>query len=66
MKRRDRKVQAAGAVRRRDRGHEHERGGGDDEREAWPTEEFELVHSEVETTLPEDDLFAGVRELVTV
>ena len=29
--------------------------------EAWPTEDFELVHSTVETTLPEDDLFAGLR-----
>ncbi|SDS50887.1 mycothiol S-conjugate amidase [Nocardioides scoriae] len=27
----------------------------------WPTEEFELVTSHVETTLPEDDLFAGIR-----
>jgi mycothiol S-conjugate amidase len=30
--------------------------------EAWPTEDFELVKSLVETQLPEDDLFAGVRE----
>lgn len=29
--------------------------------EAWPTEDFELVRSDVETTLPEDDLFAGLR-----
>ncbi len=29
--------------------------------EAWPTEDFELVRSHVETTLPEDDLFAGIR-----
>ncbi len=28
----------------------------------WPTEEFELVRSVVETSLPEDDLFAGIRE----
>jgi mycothiol S-conjugate amidase len=27
---------------------------------AWPTEDFELVSSQVETTLPEDDLFAGI------
>ncbi|MFY0407987.1 mycothiol conjugate amidase Mca [Solicola sp. PLA-1-18] len=27
----------------------------------WPTEDFELVESTVETTLPEDDLFAGLR-----
>jgi mycothiol S-conjugate amidase len=34
--------------------------------EAWPHEDFELVTSHVDTTLPEDDLFAGVREaLVT-
>ena len=26
----------------------------------WPTEEFELVRSAVPTTIPEDDLFAGV------
>jgi mycothiol S-conjugate amidase len=29
---------------------------------AWPTEDYELVESLVETHLPEDDLFAGVRE----
>ena len=29
--------------------------------EAWPTEDFELVKSFVETTTPEDDLFAGLR-----
>lgn len=29
--------------------------------EAWPTEDFELVRSEVESELPEDDLFAGLR-----
>ena len=28
----------------------------------WPTEDFELVRSLVDTTTPEDDLFAGVRE----
>ncbi len=32
-------------------------------REAWPTEDFELVHSLVATELPEDDLFAGIRDL---
>lgn len=32
------------------------------QREVWPTEDFELVRSLVESTLPEDDLFAGVRE----
>jgi mycothiol S-conjugate amidase len=30
---------------------------------AWPTEDFELAESLVETELPEDDLFAGVREI---
>ncbi|WP_229055013.1 mycothiol conjugate amidase Mca [Aeromicrobium sp. Leaf350] len=29
--------------------------------EVWPTEDFELVDSKVPTTLPEDDLFAGLR-----
>ena len=29
---------------------------------AWPTEDFELVRSLVDSTIPEDDLFAGVRE----
>lgn len=29
--------------------------------EVWPTEDFELVDSKVETTTPEDDLFAGLR-----
>jgi mycothiol S-conjugate amidase len=31
----------------------------------WPTEDFELVKSTVPTELPEDDLFAGIRALVT-
>ncbi len=31
---------------------------------AWPTEDFELARSLVESTVPEDDLFAGVRESV--
>jgi len=30
--------------------------------EAWPTEDYELVESVVETSVPETDLFAGVRE----
>jgi mycothiol S-conjugate amidase len=34
----------------------------DIQREAWPTEDFELVRSHVDTTVPEDDLFAGVRD----
>ena len=32
--------------------------------ELWPTEEFELARSAVETAVPETDLFAGVRDLV--
>ncbi len=31
------------------------------EREVWPFEQFELAQSRVETQIPEDDLFAGVR-----
>ena len=34
------------------------------QRKLWPTEEYELVRSLVDSTLPEDDLFAGVREKV--
>ncbi|HJQ48532.1 MAG TPA: mycothiol conjugate amidase Mca [Amycolatopsis sp.] len=34
------------------------------QRRIWPTEEYELVRSLVDSTLPEDDLFAGVREKV--
>jgi mycothiol S-conjugate amidase len=34
------------------------------QREVWPTEEFELVKALVDTSIPEDDLFAGVREKV--
>jgi len=29
--------------------------------EAWPTEDYQLVTSHVETSIPEDDLFAGLR-----
>ncbi|MGH3417916.1 MAG: mycothiol conjugate amidase Mca [Actinocrinis sp.] len=36
------------------------------QRAAWPTEDYELVRSLVDTTLPEDDLFAGVRETAHV
>lgn len=32
------------------------------QQEVWPTEDFELVRSLVESPTPEDDLFAGVRE----
>ena len=34
------------------------------QRSAWPTEDFQLARSLVDTALPEDDLFAGVREKV--
>jgi mycothiol S-conjugate amidase len=36
------------------------------QRRVWPTEEYQLVRSLVQSTLPEDDLFAGVRERVEV
>ena len=28
----------------------------------WPTEEFELAKTRVSTSLPENDLFAGIEE----
>lgn len=34
----------------------------DVQKEIWPTEEYELAKSLVETSLPEDDLFAGIRD----
>ena len=37
----------------------------DVQRAAWPTEDFELITSLVDTETPEDDLFAGVREKVS-
>ncbi|MBN1173841.1 MAG: mycothiol conjugate amidase Mca [Micromonosporaceae bacterium] len=36
------------------------------EREVWPTEDYALARSLVETVLPESDLFAGVGECVRV
>jgi mycothiol S-conjugate amidase len=36
------------------------------ERLAWPTEDYHLARSLVDTELPEDDLFAGIRESVTL
>ncbi|MEV3926070.1 mycothiol conjugate amidase Mca [Actinomadura coerulea] len=33
----------------------------DVEREVWPTEDYHLARSHVETSLPEDDLFSGLR-----
>ena len=32
----------------------------EDQQRVWPTEEFELARSRVESSLPEDDLFAGI------
>ncbi|MFR9800291.1 mycothiol conjugate amidase Mca [Streptomyces sp. MS06] len=32
------------------------------QREVWPTEEYELAKSHVDTSLPESDLFAGIRD----
>ena len=37
----------------------------DVQREVWPYEDYELARSLVDTTLPEDDLFSGIREKVT-
>jgi mycothiol S-conjugate amidase len=34
------------------------------QREVWPTEDFELARSLVDSEIPEDDLFAGVRDRV--
>jgi mycothiol S-conjugate amidase len=33
---------------------------------AWPTEDYHLARSVVDTELPEDDLFAGIRESVSL
>ncbi len=33
---------------------------------AWPTEDYHLARSMVDTELPEDDLFAGIRERVSL
>ncbi|MBM9504551.1 mycothiol conjugate amidase Mca [Actinacidiphila acididurans] len=33
----------------------------DIQREVWPTEDYELARSRVDVSMPEDDLFAGVR-----
>jgi len=37
----------------------------DIQREIWPTEDFELARSVVDTEIPEDDLFAGIRTSVS-
>jgi mycothiol S-conjugate amidase len=34
------------------------------QRAAWPTEDFQLARSLVDGTVPEDDLFAGIRDFV--
>ncbi|MFF1634981.1 mycothiol conjugate amidase Mca [Leifsonia sp. NPDC058248] len=34
----------------------------DVQRRAWPTEDFQLIDSKVETQMPETDLFAGIEE----
>jgi mycothiol S-conjugate amidase len=36
----------------------------DVQRRVWPTEDYQLARSHVVTDLPEDDLFAGIRETV--
>ena len=38
----------------------------DVQRAAWPTEDYHLARSLVDTELPEDDLFTGVLESVTL
>jgi mycothiol S-conjugate amidase len=37
----------------------------DMQREIWPTEDFELARSLVDSPVPEDDLFAGIRDRVS-
>ena len=34
----------------------------EDQQDVWPTEEFELAKTRVSTSLPENDLFAGIEE----
>jgi mycothiol S-conjugate amidase len=38
----------------------------DAQRAAWPTEDYHLARSLVDSDLPEDDLFAGIRERVSL
>jgi len=38
----------------------------DVQRSAWPTEDYHLARSVVDSELPEDDLFAGIRERVSL
>ena len=35
------------------------------QQKAWPTEDYELIRSQVDTMLPEDDLFAGIDKEMT-
>jgi mycothiol S-conjugate amidase len=37
----------------------------DVQRAVWPTEDFELARSLVDTSIPEDDLFAGIRAMAS-
>jgi mycothiol S-conjugate amidase len=34
----------------------------DVQQEVWPTEDYELAQSRVQTSIPESDLFAGIRD----
>jgi mycothiol S-conjugate amidase len=34
------------------------------QRDVWPTDDFELARSVVDSTPPEDDLFVGIRESI--
>ena len=36
------------------------------ERAVWPTEDYHLARTLVDTTLPEDDLFQGLRSPETI
>jgi mycothiol S-conjugate amidase len=38
----------------------------DMQRRVWPTDDFELVRSEVPVTFPEDDLFSGLRQATSI
>ena len=38
----------------------------EEQQAAWPTEDYHLARSVVDTELPEDDLFAGIRETVSL
>jgi mycothiol S-conjugate amidase len=38
----------------------------DTQQQVWPTEDYELARSLVDSTVPEDDLFAGLRSEAVV